>query len=180
IADDERGRERQPGELARVRPLENGDARVCPQTRMELPVTDVDGGHPGGAPLEENVREAPGRGPDVEAVEPRRIEPERVEGIRQLETTPRDVRRRSLDVQVRRLVDLLPGLRMAGHEAGEDERLRPRPALRQATLDEQDVEPPLTWGNPWFPHGPSPCGRAPSHRPCGAGRSSGGSTVASA
>jgi hypothetical protein len=41
------------------------------------------------------------------------------------------------------VVDLLPRLRETGHQAGEHERLRLAPALRQATLDEQDVEPLL-------------------------------------
>ena len=92
------------------------------------------------AALEEHVGEAAGRGAEVEAVEPGRVDAERVERVRELLPGARDVRRRALDLERRRLVDLLAGLRVPGHEPGHHERLRLRPALGEATLDEEHVE----------------------------------------
>ena len=71
---------------------------------------------------------------------PRRIDSERVEPVRELLPAARDVRRRLLDGELGVLVDLLARLVVAGHEAGEDERLRLRARLREAALDEHDVE----------------------------------------
>ena len=45
--------------------------------------------------------------------------------------------------QLDRLVELLARLRVPGHAAGHDERLRLRARLREPALDEQDVKPPL-------------------------------------
>ena len=49
----------------------------------------------------------------------------------------------ALDVELGGLVHLLARLRVAGHAAGEDQRLRLRAALREPPLDEQDVQPLL-------------------------------------
>ena len=93
VADDELRRERELGERARVRPLEHDDARVVAQPLVQLPVADVDGDHARGAALQQDVGEAAGRGADVEAVEARRIDAERVERVRELLAAARDVRR---------------------------------------------------------------------------------------
>ena len=58
------------------------------------------------------------------------------------ETYRAALRDRELDV----LVQLLAGLRVPRHEPGEDERLRLGAALRQPTLDEQDVQALLGHG----------------------------------
>ena len=97
--------------VARVRPLEHGHARVVAEPLVQLPVADVERDHARGAALEEDVGEAAGRRADVEAVEPGRVDAERVERVRELVPAARDVRRRALDLERDRLVDLLAGLR---------------------------------------------------------------------
>ena len=62
--------------VARVHALEHDDARIVAQPRVELPVADVDGDHARRAALEQDVGEAAGRGADVEAVEPGRVDAE--------------------------------------------------------------------------------------------------------
>ena len=81
---------------------------------MELPVADVERDHARGAALEEDVGEAAGRGADVEAVAPGRVDAERVERVRELLAAARDEPRPALDVELGRLVDLLAGLRVPG------------------------------------------------------------------
>ena len=86
--------------------------------------------------------------PPVEAPTSRQSAPggvdaERVERVRELLAAARDEPRRPLDLELDRLVHLLPGLVVARHEPGEHERLRLRAALREAALHEQDVEPLL-------------------------------------
>src|SRR5947209_7968172 len=143
VADDELRCERQLGDRARVRPLEHRDAPVAAQARVELPVADVDRDHARGAALEEHVGEASRRRADVEAVEARRVDPERVERVGELLPAARDVGWPRLQLEVGVLVHLLPRLLVAGHEAGEDERLRLRARLGEAALHEEDVEPLL-------------------------------------
>ena len=124
----------------RVRPLEDGDARVGAQARMELPVADVDRDDARRAGLEQAVGEAAGRGADIGAVAPFDVDAERVECVAQLLSATGDERRWPLDAELGVLVDLLPGLLVAGHEPGEHERLRLASALRQALFHEEDVE----------------------------------------
>ena len=103
-------------------------------------MADVERDHARGAALKEHIGEAAGGSAHVEAVEPGRVDAERVERVRQLLATAGDVRRRLDDRELRRLVHLLAGLLMAGHQPREHERLRPRAALREPALDEQHVE----------------------------------------
>ena len=110
---------------------------------MQLPVADVQRDHARGAALQQDVREPAGRGADVEAVAPGRVDPEGVERVRELLAAARDEPRAALDLELRRLVHLLARLRVPGDEASEHERLRLRAALREAALDEQDVQPLL-------------------------------------
>ena len=84
--------------------------------------------------------------PPVEAPTSRQSEPggvdaERVERIRKLPSGARHVRRRALDLERRRLVDLLARLGVPRDEPGHDERLRLGAALSEPALDEQDVQP---------------------------------------
>ncbi len=113
------------------------------EPRVELAVADVERDHARRAALEEDVGEAAGRGADVDAVEARRIDAERVEPVRELLAAARDVRRRPLDRELGVLLDLVARLVVAADETGEHERLRLRPRLREAALDEEDVEPLL-------------------------------------
>ena len=114
---------------------------------MQLAVADVERDHARGAALEEHVGEAARRRADVEAVEPRGVD------ARSHRARSRASRRRarrtaavSVDHELDVFVHLLAGLRVPRHEAGEDERLGLRAALRQPTLDEQDVEALLRHG----------------------------------
>src|SRR5581483_6958187 len=143
VADDEVGRVWKLLEAARVRALEHGHARVGAQARVELAVADVERDHVRRPALEQHVGEAAGRGADVEGPSSGHVQPQRVQRVRELLPTARDVRRRALDLELRVDVDLLARLRVAGHKSGEDERLRLRPALREAALDEERVEPSL-------------------------------------
>ena len=86
-------------EPADVRPLEDDHARVVANLRVQLPVADVERDDPRGPALQEDVGEPARRRADVEAVEARDVDPERVEGVRQLVTCARDVRRRPLDLE---------------------------------------------------------------------------------
>src|SRR5262249_2202498 len=106
----------------------------------QLPVADVEPDHARCTALEEDVREAARRGADVDAVEAGRVDAETVEPVRELLSAARDVRRRGLDLELGALVHLLAGLVVTVDEAGEHERLGLRARLREAALDEQDVE----------------------------------------
>ena len=64
-------------EAAGVEPLDHGHARILAQPQVDLPVGDVERGHPGGAALQQAVGEAAGRGADVEAVAPGDVDAER-------------------------------------------------------------------------------------------------------
>ena len=140
VAGDEVRRERELGQLAGVRALEHGHARVGAQPLVELAAADVERDHTRRAPLEEDVREAAGRGADVERVAPGRVDSEFLEGVRELVAAARDEPWRLLDDELRGLIDLLAGLLVTVDEARHDERLRLRAALGKATLDQEDVQ----------------------------------------
>jgi len=127
-------------EPAHVRPLENRDARVVTELRVELAVADVERGHARGARLEEAVDEAPGRGADVETVLAGDVDPEDLERVRELLAAAGDEARALGELELGSLVDLLAGLRMPSHAPGQDERLRLRAALGEPTLDEQHIQ----------------------------------------
>ena len=61
--------------------------------------------------------------------------------FRELLSSARDERRRPLDAELDVLVDQLAGLLVARDEAGQHERLRLAPGLREAFLDQEHVEP---------------------------------------
>ncbi len=134
-------RERELGQRPRVRPLEHGHARIGAQPRVQLAVADVERDHARRAALEQDVGEAAGRGADVDAVEAGRVDAEPVEPVRELLAAARDVRTAvSCTVSSASSSTWCPGLVVAGHETGHDERLRLRPRLREPALDEEDVE----------------------------------------
>ena len=108
---------------------------------MELPVADVDGQHACGARLKQAVREPPRRGAHVRTVPPLDPHPERVEGVSKLFSAPGDEPRRPLDTELGGLGDELPRLVVPGNESRQHQRLRLVPALRQASLDQENVEP---------------------------------------
>ena len=134
------GRERELGERARVRPLQHRDARIGAETRVQLPVADVERDHARRTALEEDVGEAARRGADVDALEAGGIDAEPVQPVRELLAAARDIRRRALDRELGVVLHLVAGLVVAVDEAGEHERLRLRARLRKPALDEEDVE----------------------------------------
>src|SRR5438067_214551 len=140
VARDELRRERELLERPGVHALDHRHARVGAKPLVELAVADVERDHARRPPLQEDVGEPARRGADVEAVETGDIDPERVERVTQLLATARDELRRRGDGELSVLLDLHAGLRVPGHAAGEDERLRLSSRLRQAALDEEDVE----------------------------------------
>ena len=110
---------------------------------MQLAVADVERDHPGRSTLEQGVREAAGRGAQVEGVASRRVDAELVEGVRELLAAAGDEAWRALDLERRVLGELLAGLAVAGHETGQHERLRLGTALGEPALHQQHVEPLL-------------------------------------
>jgi len=111
---------------------------------VQLGLADVDAGHRGGPALEEAVGEAPGGGADVEGVPARGVEPESVEGPRELLAPAGDEARGLVDEQ--RAVDrqALGGLGHHGvgsgaHLAGEDEGLGEGAGGGEPAGDEQLV-----------------------------------------
>ena len=76
------------GEGPGVDPLHGHHARVLAQLLGQLAVADVHRVHPGGAPGEEHIGEAAGRGADIDGHAAGRVDPERVEGGDQLVRSP--------------------------------------------------------------------------------------------
>src|SRR5262245_64031753 len=99
--------------MACVRALQHGHAWIAPQSLVELAVADVDRGDAPRAALEEDVRKASCRRPDVETVASGRVDPECVEPVRELLAPAGDVRRRRLELELRVVVDLRPRLVVA-------------------------------------------------------------------
>ena len=141
VADDELGRERELGNGTRVRPLQDDDAWVCTDAWVQLAVADVESDDTRGASLEEDVGETARRGSDVEAFAPGRVDSECLERIRELDSAAGDVGLPLRDSQLGSVVHLLAGLRVPRHATCQDEGLRLRPALREAALDQQHVDP---------------------------------------
>ena len=130
-------------ERARVDAFERADTRVRGEAGHELPSADIDGDHLRRAARDQDIGKASGRGADIETDEARRIERECVERGCELDPAARGpwVRRLGFDRRVTR--DLLGGLperRPAdADQPGRNGRLRPRPARKEASLDENDV-----------------------------------------
>ena len=141
----QRGRGQRPG----VRALHRDDAWVAAQRLGELGATDVEGVHAGRAALEQDVREAAGRGADVEADQPGRVDPERVERGGELVAASADVGLGRVDADGGRRVDQVArfaveagGVALPHPDlAGQHQRLRAAARLDQPTLHEQLVEP---------------------------------------
>src|SRR5262245_23343179 len=79
-------------EMARIGALEDDDAGVLAQLPGQLPVADVDGVDLGGAPGQQHVSKAAGRGADVEPDAAARIDGEMIEGVGELEAAAGDPR----------------------------------------------------------------------------------------
>ena len=107
---------------------------------MQLAVAHVHSCNSSRAALQQHVREPSGGGADVETVATGGIDTEDVERVRKLVSAARHVRRRGLDLQRRRLVDLHAGFLVSGNSPRENECLRLRARVGQSPLDEEDVE----------------------------------------
>src|SRR6185436_16267498 len=95
---------------------------------------------------QEAVGEPTGRGAEVEAVLPARIDAEHIESMGELLAAARHEPRRTLDGQRRVVADLLTRFGVPRHEPGHDERLRLLAALGEPALHEHHVEPLLRHG----------------------------------
>src|SRR4029079_16676766 len=93
---------------ARVGALDHRDALVRSQAVVELAIGDVERDHVGGAALQQAVGEAAGGGADVERAATGRVDPQRVERVRELDAAARDVGRRAVDLELDLGVDHLP------------------------------------------------------------------------
>ena len=128
---------------ARIDAFERADARVRGEARIELSTTDIDGDDFGGAAREQDIGKASGRGADVEADEARGIEPECVERGGKLDPAARDIRVGRLGLD-RRVVGQSRG-RLGEHDPADADKargdcsLRPRPARKEAALNENDI-----------------------------------------
>ena len=141
----EEGGELFGGKLAGVLPFDDDDARVLAQFPRQLIVTDVDSPYARRAVLQQAVCEAAGGRADVQARLTSHVEVERAERRFELQAAATDVARHlAFQANVERRVDHLAGLvgPLLGdeHLAGENQRLRPRPALGQPAFDDQLVE----------------------------------------
>ena len=86
--------QRRGGQLAGVRALHRHDARVAAERFGKLSAAHVESVDARRAALQQDVREAAGRGADVERDPARRVDLERIERRRQLVAAAADVRRR--------------------------------------------------------------------------------------
>jgi hypothetical protein len=128
--------------MARVGPLEDHDARIVAQPPVELAVADIDRVDRFGATPEQHIGKATGRGADIERHDPRRIDVEVIEPVRELDAAARDIRRThsahaQLDVTGDPLPRLVESLLATEHPPREDQGLRLGPAFRQTALEEQ-------------------------------------------
>ncbi len=113
------------------------------QRGMQLGAADIDRKHQAGAVGEQDLGKSAGRGADIEADMPFDIDRIALQRARELDAAARHVGMRGLGPQhcvgrngLGRFGDLL----VIGHdEAGRDGGLRPRPALEQAALDQEDI-----------------------------------------
>ena len=113
------------------------------QRGMQLAAADIDREHQAGAVRQQHLGEAAGRGADVEADMILDVDRVVLQRARELDAAARHKGMRGLRLQhgvggdgLRRFCDRLV---VGDDEAGLDRRARPRPALEQAALDQQDV-----------------------------------------
>ena len=138
------------------------DPRIASDPVGELAPPDIDRVDPRRSALEQDVAEAPGRGSGVEADEPRRIDPERVQGRRELVPAAADVRIGFDEADRDGSVDEVAGLPVepsgvaasGPNLAGQDQGLGTRAALGQAAFDDELVETLTAAAHGCLAHGP--------------------------
>ncbi len=115
---------------------------------VDLPVGDIDRGHPRRAPLQHAVGEAAGRGADVEAVAPGNVDAERLKRVVELDPAARDETRPLGDDQRRLGLDQLARpqrdrpIAADAHGAGPHRARRGRARGKQAPLGQNRVYSP--------------------------------------
>src|ERR1700694_4188944 len=131
-------------ECAGVDPLDDDDTRILAQAPVQEPATNVEGVYPGRSAAEEDVGEPSRGGSDVGADAAKRIDPEAVEGRRELQGAAACVSGLRVDVDGRVFSHRAVGaaLRLAGDAdlAGEDQGLRARSRFDEAALRHQHVK----------------------------------------
>ena len=129
---------------ARVDALQHGHAIVAPEALVDLAATDVERGHVRRPCLQEAIGEAARRGPDVEAIQPCRVDPERGQRGGELVAAARDVRRPLIDLERGALRNRGARLRddaaVDAHAPGHHERLGTAAGLGEPALVEQLIE----------------------------------------
>jgi hypothetical protein len=137
------------GQRPGVQPVMDHDPRISGDPIGELSPPDIDRVNTGRPALEEHVAEPAGRRARIQADEPGGVDRECVQGGCELVAAAADVwlSRHELDLEIgvdeiARLAVDARGVAAARPDlAGEDQGLRPRAALRKATLDDELVEP---------------------------------------
>lgn len=132
-----------------MRVLHHDYARIGAKFRVELLRAHIDGVHFGGAALEEAIREASGRGTDVEGDAALRSDRELVQSGRELQAPSRNVGagvRCNGELRVGSQGESGFGAGLTRHDdlARKNGRLGFCAGSEQPALDEQDVEPELT------------------------------------
>src|SRR5712691_2227625 len=142
-------------ERADIGRFDRHDVRPPAQARMQLAATDVDRVDAPGSAGEQDLREAAGRGADVETDAARRIEPEMLERGRELDAAARDPGVRGLGANARVDGDFVRWLGdgdvVYGDAAGGDGSLRLGAAFEQAALDEKAIDASPHVGEPKNP-----------------------------
>jgi hypothetical protein len=125
--------------------FDEDDARVPADRPVELARVHVHREDLLRPALEQAIREPAGRSPDIGRDLPRRIDPERVEGLGELRPAAADegklVLERELPVEAQKLAGLVDALPVRENEPGHDQALGSFPRLRETLLDQQLVGP---------------------------------------
>ena len=135
-------------QAAGVRPFERDDPRVGAKLFGKLSATHVESIDTGRAALQQHVREPAGRRADVQADEPGRVDPERVERGGELVAAAADVRLRLGHRDRHAAIDEVAGLPVEpggvavahADPPAEEQRLGTCAAGRQPAIDDQLVE----------------------------------------
>ncbi len=131
-------------QVAGIGALEHDDPRIVAQRPGQLAVADIHGVDPGSTTPQQDLREAAGRGADVDRDGARGIDPETVEPGQELQGSARDPVGAAPYLQRQIVGHGLPGLvepTLAREDtAGEHERLGFRPRLGEAAIEEELIE----------------------------------------
>jgi hypothetical protein len=131
--------------MTRVEVLDDHDARVVAELPIELAMSDVERDDPGGATLQQHVSESARGRPDVQRLSSRDVDTKHVEGMRQLETAPPDVRmvghdERDVGAGSTCAPALAIGWPSTDHLRGQDQRARAAHGWGEAAVEYQLVE----------------------------------------